>query len=646
MFWQAGLAVVTIILTVVLVFAMTSAWYTNIVQTSGLTFEAEPWGFSGEIVVNTDPIVAGPGDEGVVHLEVTNTNDSITAVGVNVSKVRMDKQMQQRLFFYVDTQQTRNNEVMERVYLNNQDSYSYTLFSQGKLTLTETVHNDAQLKRHWVYDVLGYYVYGTEIVDEKGIRTVNVQEYLRPIEYNYDDATTTFTTDEAGVVTMELKTVDGKTTVDEFMVEFSKKDGYEGVIDPEAKLESGYYPVAVEESNGSQYGVYAYLCTYSEIEMATQFDTYLGEQAIAGQHPDIPAVLSVTAQKNKNSEVTVNSLTGLETAINMGTADVIQLSDNIAFTGDDVLVLSQGQRAMLDLNGHTITTEGGKPAIIAGEGSSLTVTNGSIVNGVTENDHAIQAIGAELVLSDVNISGYKTGLRVEDDKGTLALDSTVRLIKTTITADNYGVFVKGNGSVSGQATQLIIENSTIKGKVYGLTGSGNENQSGTDVQILNSQIICEGDQVSVGIYHPQRNSKLTVYNSAVQAYTAMVIKGGDVSVMNSEVTGTGVRQEPVFSGSGSADTGDAIYIETNYNTPISLEIGGNSKIESNYSYSLQVFEPDATNVKVRIYSGVFDEEQPNAYLAKDSVQTHNNGKFEITEPEPTEENTQTDEPAT
>ena len=174
MFWQAGLAVVTIILTVVLVFAMTSAWYTNIVQTSGLTFEAEPWGFSGEIVVNTDPVVAGPGDEGVVHLEVTNTNDSITAIGVNVSKVRMDKQMQQRLFFYVDTQQTRNNEVMERVYLNNQDSYTYTLFNQGKLTLTETVHNDAQLKWHWVYDVLGYYVYGTEIVDEKGIQTVNV----------------------------------------------------------------------------------------------------------------------------------------------------------------------------------------------------------------------------------------------------------------------------------------------------------------------------------------------------------------------------------------------------------------------------------------------------------------------------------------
>ena len=82
--------------------------------------------------------------------------------------------------------------------------------------------------------------------------------------------------------------------------------------------------------------------------------------------------------------------------------------------------------------------------------------------------------------------------------------------------------------------------------------------------------------------------------------------------------------------------------------PISLEIGGNSMITTKYSdcFSLQVFKADASNVKVRIYSGVFDEEQPNAYLAKDSVQTADNGKFVITEPEPTEENNQVEGSAT
>ena len=58
-FWQAGLALTTIVLTIVIVFTMTSAWYTNVVQTSGMVFQAEAWGFDGEIVVAQDAIDAG-----------------------------------------------------------------------------------------------------------------------------------------------------------------------------------------------------------------------------------------------------------------------------------------------------------------------------------------------------------------------------------------------------------------------------------------------------------------------------------------------------------------------------------------------------------------------------------------------------------
>ena len=146
-YWQAGLALLTVILTITIVFAMTAAWYTNIVQTSGLVFEAEAWGFDGEVVVNTDPIQAAPGDEGVIHLEVKNNSENISALSVNISKARMaDPEMQKRLYFFVDTQLTREGETMNRVYLNNQDSYTYTIFNKGNLTLTENMHNDAQLK--------------------------------------------------------------------------------------------------------------------------------------------------------------------------------------------------------------------------------------------------------------------------------------------------------------------------------------------------------------------------------------------------------------------------------------------------------------------------------------------------------------------
>ena len=77
-------------------------------------------------------------------------------------------------------------------------------------------------------------------------------------------------------------------------------------------------------------------------------------------------------------------------------------------------------------------------------------------------------------------------------------------------------------------------------------------------------------------------------------------------MVDSTITGKGPQTVPEkFYNSGFVDTGDAIYVETNYGTPILLEISGNTVLNSDNSYSLQVFEPDAKNVKIRIYSGTF-----------------------------------------
>lgn len=635
-YWQAGLVVITVILTIVIVFAMTSAWYTNIVQTSGLVFEAEAWGFEGTINVNTDPIVAGPGDDGVIHLEVANESENITAVGIHISKARMAPEMQQRLYFYVDTQLTRNNETMNRVYLNNQESYTYTLFGNGQLTLTEETHNDAQLKWQWVYDVLGYYVYGTEVEDEKGNKTVRISEYLRPIEYDYDEATTTFATDENDNPIMVLQTVDGKTTTDEFMVNLSKTDGYEGEIKPEEKLPSGFYPVEVEEDEDkNRYGVYAYLCNYSEIEMATQIDTALGQAAAAAQEtlPEgettaepvqidrYEAKLTISAQKNKNSVVNVTSLASLNTAIEMGVADVIQLSGDITVPSDQSLVIAKGQKVMLDLNEYTITSQNPDTAIKVEEGGSLTMINGTIDGTEAKTANGIYAIGAEMSLNNMNVKGCSVGLRVADDDGTGAFDSKVHLVNCAVEATDYAIVVKGNGSDSERLTQMIVEDSTITSDAVGISGNGSADKSGTDIQIINSTVKGNPDKVTTGIFHPQANSKLTVYNSEVSGYTGIAIKGGDVSIIDSKVSGTGAKQAPQFYGSGCADTGDGIYIETNYEGDILLEISGESTITSTYSRSLQVYEPHATNVTVKIYSGTFDEPQPEAYIDENSEQS-------------------------
>ncbi len=646
-YWQAGLALLTVVLTVIIVFAMTAAWYTNVVQTSGLVIEAESWGFDGEIKVNSSAITAAPGDEGEIHLEVDNSGGSTSAVSVGVSKARMEQQMQQRLYFYVDTQLTRNGETMDRVYINTQDSYTYTLFGGQKLTLTEQLHSDAELKWQWVYDVLGYYVLGNWSEERDAMAVV---EYLRPIEYNYDEATTTFT-QQGSSLTMELKTVDGYTTVEEFLINISKNDGYEGEIDPDTKLGAGYYPVAVDEDG---YGVYAYLCTYSDIEMATQYDTALALAALDAEKNGTDgqryeAQLLISAQKNDENIIGVSTLSALESAIETYPGAVIQLTEDLTVSQGNMLKIPTGTQITLDLNGHTISGESSEAIISAEPGSSLTMLNGSIVG--QGGKYGIAAVGAEVVCHQINLSNFTYGIYVSDHEDGNVLDSKIRLVDCNMRAGTSTVFLNGNGLVSEQKTQLIVEKSTLYGDYYVICANGTTTGNGrwgTDIQVLHSTLTSNPDKVCAAIYHPQKDSTLTVYNSTVSGYTGMAIKGGTVNILGSTVTGSGAKQAPNPSMSGFSDTGDAVYIESNYGYDILLTINGielagaegteyrDTVLNSLHGYSLQVDDPTVENVEIKIYSGKFNNEQRQEYLASGSIQSMSNGQYIVTAPQDTQ----------
>ena len=282
---QAALAVLLIVQLVVLLFAITAAWYTNIVQTNDLVLETAVWGFEGSVQLGDEPIKAAPGDEGVIPFTAVNNSDEITEVSVNISKINMDKEMQKRIYFYADTERVWNSELVERVYLGNTASHTYIMFGQGELTLTEEVCNDVPLKWQWVYDLLGYYVRGVVTEDAPPI----VEEYLRPIEYNYDEIQTTFEPDGT------LATIDGFTTAEEFLQQMSQSDGYEGIISIDEAV-GRYYPVDVDDSG---YGVWAYLCDYTEILQNTDYDTKLGSgEAIIN---NFTAKATISAQ-NKRME--------------------------------------------------------------------------------------------------------------------------------------------------------------------------------------------------------------------------------------------------------------------------------------------------------------------------------------------------------
>lgn len=618
---QALLAGLMIVLTIVVLFAVTAAWYTNIVQTNGLVFEAATWGFDGTVTLESGAIRAAPGDEGVIGLTAQNDSELITAVGVNISKADMQVPMQQRIYFYVDAPKTRSEESMERVYLNNAENYTYTLFSHGTLNLGETVYNDAQLKWQWVYDVLGYYVQGSWDGS-----TMIVTDYLRPIEYSYDEAETTFDADG------ELATIDGTTTAAQFLRQLSQSDGYPGTIVASNKNSAGYYPVSVD-ANGN--GVWAYLCTYSEIMANTAYDTQLGESAGDGWTEQYVATITISAQNTDVDVTEVSTAAALTAAIDKaalsGQTAVIRLADHLTLT--DALELDRSNQVMLDLNGYAMQVPSGTYSAKAGgiqmeEGSCLTVTNG-VLTGTNGTGHVITANGAEITLSSVTVENAETVLYIRDDNG--SADSLIRLVDCDLTTSEETVYLSGNGSASAQMTRLIVEHTTIDSGYIGIMGNGNSlgsGQWGTDIQIIDSYIYGRW----AGIYQPQKDSVLTVSGgSTITGYTGLALKGGTTCVLDSTVSATGsTPSAPAITGSGFTDTADGIYIETGYGYEILLEIT-NSTVESETGYAVQVYEPNTDDVNVKIYSGKFSTDV-SAFLAAASTQEElDTGYYRVSE---------------
>ena len=482
------------VLTIVIVFAMTAAWYTNIVQTSGLVFEAEAWGFEGKITVGNENIVAAPGDSGTIDLQVENEREGISNISLNVSKSEMDPRMQRRLYFYVDTPMTRNGETMDRVYLNNFEDYTYTLFSNGKLKMTEEVSNAPRLKWQWVKDVLGYYVMGqatekvTGVTDDGETQTaksVSVIEYLRPIEYDYD-AATLFVDTSSDEVSVEIQTVNGTLKPVEYLNLLAAKDGYEGTR-LDYKPIDGFYPIDVDETG---YGVYAYLCSYTDVEMETAFDTHLGaiayEDANGATLSDDDklllthkAVLNVSAQTGETTAIGVSTLSALQDAIDRNTTDIIQLNSDITIPEGNGLVIPNSKKIMLDLNGKTITNHA-LVGVLAYPSSSLTMINGALVGKEsTEKTYGIYSIGAEVTMSNVEISGFKNGVYLNDGEGNNVIDSRIRMMDCKIDGSSCAIFASGNGFLSDQKTQIIIENCELTSSTgYALSGNGDATGNG------------------------------------------------------------------------------------------------------------------------------------------------------------------------
>jgi len=581
---RVGMVFLIVALTIILVFALTVAWYVNVVQSSNLNFTAETWNFTGEIDVENPVFSAAPGDNGVVSMSLKNDSSSLVAASVTVSKAQLNDDMRDKLFFYVDTTATRNSETVERVYISSSASYTYTIFPFGEIAMTDHTYNAARIMWEWPYDTLGYYVLGTVTPT----RLPDIDEYLRPIEYEYDEQNTTF--NSAG----ELLTIDGVTPATDFLVELSQTDGYRGVIDPGAAV-SGYYPVDVD-ANG--YGVWAYFCTYAEIQSNNRISTELGEN-----NADIGSVqLQVIGQNSREEGISVSSPAELTAVLYQDGLHMVRMEQDIELSQS--IQVGSNTGIMIDMQGHTLTSTA-STVIDAKPGSNVMLYNGTL-DGANQAETAIYASGGVVTLNGVTIENVEEGLKIFDNENNSNMDSTIRLFDCKIMCETDGLWIKGNGAKSEKKTVVVIENCEMMGEGYaGLLCNGT--YYGCDIRVSGDSKI---SGKYAGIYFPTKDSTLTVENSTIEGYTGLVVKGGSVEVNNSVIIGIGERNDPdpdALSQSGWTDTGDGVYLEANYtNWLTDIRISGeNTRVVSMNAEAVRMCPDGLDTASITITGGSF-----------------------------------------
>ncbi len=617
---HAVLAAVCIVLTVVLIFSMAAAWYSNVVEMDSLQFQADPWGFSSTVKMDEAILKAAPGDSGIVTLSVENPSGDMIAMAIGASKSQLIPEMQQRIYFYVDAAKGLSDEAVQRTWLSSTSNYDYTILPGGTVSMSPSYSNVEPVHWMWVYDMLGYYVQGRWEGDH-----FIAAEYLRPVEYDYDRANFDAATDRLAAVNCTAADPDG-TPIADFVAALTAADGYEGTAQADA-AHPGWYKIAVNETG---LGVWMYLCSNTEILAANAFDTALGDAAYTAlKNNTTPATygahLLVIGQRKELISETVDNAQQLQEALTQGTGDRIVLNQNM--TLDQMVSVQPEKETILDLQGHSLTVSGAGSGLQVQEGSCLSVTNGTLV-GMTAN-YAIETIGAEVMLDNVTIENTKRGISVSDYKAVNAGDSHIYITNCNIDADECGVAVMGNGASSSAKTKVIIEDCTINSDYLGITGNGT--RGGTDILVKNSSVTGKW----AAVYHPQKDSAITIINCDMSGVTGVVAKAGEVTIDSSRIKGTlETAYDPAAysSGDGFLDTGDAVYIECNYATDITVRISGSSALESAANYPIRKFEEAAEHGTFIITGGTF-KGRPctlSQYVPQEGYHITGDGTAEVT----------------
>lgn len=289
-----GITSLAVLMIGAILFALTSAWYTNTIQANEITLKTAKWNFDGTITLDGEKdgtLGLGdlyPGDTRPLPVTIVNQDTRGVNVRVEADKSKMESpEMQQRLYLYVEvTDEVTNTKT--RHYINSLSGYLYTVAAKQTLHITDAetlsaneVQNKNTLHLQWVYDMTGYFLLGK--VDETGAKVTGKAadtqpEYLMPVIYDLDRAQfdtdgklhsvseyQTNTNGTAGYATTSREDY-LKHLFEQYAKEYNIKAA---AYDKNTKNYGNYYAVDVDETG---YGVWLYLPDQDAIKKAEEWD--------------------------------------------------------------------------------------------------------------------------------------------------------------------------------------------------------------------------------------------------------------------------------------------------------------------------------------------------------------------------------------
>lgn len=225
----------------------------------------------------------------------------------------------------------------------------------------------------------------------------------------------------------------------------------------------------------------------------------------------------------------------------------------------------------LDLDGHTVTSNGSAVIRLQTSDSTLTIKNGTMIN--------TDGTGAEVAIP---AGGAPGGGMTYYHRATLNLED-VDLKATSTANDDYGIVCNGVST-------------------------------GIQIHLKGGSVTTEG---GIGIYFPAADSTLTIDGTQISGSTGVAVKGGTVHIGgDAAIIGTGEAQEPSEGAdSGVHDTGAAVYVEGNYDRDVQVNIDSGT-FTSRQGYAVQMLEDaEATGKKnIVIKGGIYSDEPAAKYI--------------------------------